>query len=1825
MTTPSLPDTPIPDTDTDTDTQNVATLLLPSDDWILAGRGNALTLADEHRRHAADTLQDLFNHAPSLRITLNNALRRALEVDPQTCGLEDRDRRITLLDFAARLLVNPAMTNSVIEWSTWGVEEASSYAAFSARHWLQALTSVLPKRILPTAYWDTRMPGQSVSRRSYAEKNLREHFRHTLDLNYGLDRLQTQGWKIGQLDEASRYAQLHWRQPGEGVGVCPGALLIQSGANDKAWLIYRPMAKNPVRAFQNEAALLEWAHKNQHQLWSTPSTPLASGSDSAFIQVTSLVGDAFSGLLDSILTNQEQLVEGELLQAPQSPMDWVGLEEKEAECKPRFRKALPDALDQQLKMLVSGDEALAAQEVHFDSLDERLPLGWRKQRINRQEKLLSAYLGNDTEPTSPLMAALRTQQAKLDEQDAALQKLLSTLPENITLQSWSQAYDDRSRFDCLSQHFASSLLLEADFQQLLGELSSSHLQWVHELVERPEPSLQRPVMPSALKLVVGDRSWMLTGLMTLQALPDEEMQAPDTTLLLYKPGFDGGLATYESEHVLFDHLLNTLYGAWPEMLLESAWPQDSEALLEQLDSTGTKAKLVSIPITNHAFDYLTQTHLALLTDADDATKLQLRWKLGITNNSARQQAFERLAERNRTSHLHTNLHPLSHLDAAQRTALAAQVDALRNAMLASSQLLAKDLPERGQFARNQLNAHLRSTLSLSEPPKITLDIADYTGKKRVPVPESGFGHAYKIVTTFSAERSHVPLEEFLLWALNDDLTLRLGNANIIFDDSVSDPELKQKITLSTIANLVKTLDLAGAYEQKILDAFTGDGGQTDWEAQWRQETLRRPFEHQLKILALSQPQALDEAGKKVLELYCQEQLDASRTPTVRHHSLVLRPGTAPDGSSHQLTLSGMFLLEPSEGPLLVLMPDAPNGKVISQYASREAACQALENLAMDTDMRTYLASRPLDGDSSTHLSYIDQALLKRLSGFIAIGETRSESFAQMQINLLMGRLITKHRASSRSQVDLYLEKEAIRHGRVYDYIKLAVGFIPGVGTLVALYDGWHAANESVEAFLRGAPGEGIEHLNSVFQSLVDALFDVVVTTSFHPSGTQARTRTHNRQQLAGLRSTSVTRQARPDPFHGYTTEAPTGPWINHPEAYGKGVYRHVESGGDYIRHQEMHYLVEWDTTYLTWRLKGGSSRSYKQPIRLDEQGTWTTHGGLSGRLVDSGLAGGGAYLARLYQQGWETLRTYTGRQPALRSPRQVVQDIVDKRKAQVDTLNAKLRAFKQALSASSDHPVDPASLQRALQESVDQLESFVKFSFESLEALRRIRAELGRLYQGMRDEVASGLGRQHPALVQQRHLQMQHQFNQVKKLEDASPNNFDEVLEYHRQLSAAQEKLCQSLSRMEEELHRTAKVTETLRGGHLTDYQRRLDTFDIPLDPNGFRTFRLSIQAGNIIRTPGSFSDDLLLLMRQVRRELLELRHQLFSHQDLPAADLSRAQRYKFLQQVKARYQRYDNYMTTWQDSFPTLVTPQSTQWLRKDLKKLVAEVDEALSASAPIRRAKAAKRGSSKPRIFDTVDQQQLIGHEVRVDGQVQIQVGSRLDEAGTTTFTQSANNLWQSSIRQPSESLISMSSLLAMAAKRLKGAAAQHAKLRQYQALNMTPASLEDLANGYAATLKELAQSITRKGGERLEDVQRAVALDLQNSAKNLERTGQQLRIEQTKIAQQPGFGHLEYLHVQEEVSIHWSRTLEPAKNKQGNAIEYLEEYRIDDKTTGDPLWYAHFHFKNRPKQGFARLEAGHLKLAAEVNQRAGVWRGVLTESQADKLFGGLRPAEV
>ncbi|MNE69824.1 hypothetical protein D3C80_1655750 [compost metagenome] len=140
---------------------------------------------------------------------------------------------------------------------------------------------------------------------------------------------------------------------------------------------------------------------------------------------------------------------------------------------------------------------------------------------------------------------------------------------------------------------------------------------------------------------------------------------------------------------------------------------------------------------------------------------------------------------------------------------------------------------------------------------------------------------------------------------------------------------------------------------------------------------------------------------------------------------------------------------------------------------------------------------------------------------------------------------------------------------------------------------------------------------------------------------------------------------------------------------------------------------------------------------------------------------------------------------------------------------------------------------------------------------------------------------------------------------------------------------------------------------------------------------------------------------------------------------------------------------------------------------------------------------------------------------------------------------------------------------------------------------------------------------------DGQRTLTQRLNTAAEQMEALGRELRIAQTKVTRKPTVGYLEYLLAEREVEIAWSRTLNPKLDRKGNPVEYLEEYRILDRSSRQALWYAHFHFRQKPAQGFNRLEAGHLKLASERDMGNGAWRGSMNETQANRLFGNLRPA--
>ncbi|MFV3327459.1 hypothetical protein ACNFG0_13415 [Pseudomonas sp. NY15372] len=1792
-----------------------------------AGRSETLRIARQRRLNAAKALQALDEQAPRLKNTLQDQLKRQFKVDPYACGLKHDERQVTLLTLAARMLASPTFAAPFADWTSWGFPEGSPYATWQAGDWLSGLVPVWAGTGIRawTDYWSGRMPGQAISRQAHAAQLLREHFAASLDLAFGLDQIDAAAWRQGQPSPTTEYALARWVHPNGKAETCIAALLVKPWPGETRWLLYRPDADSVIETFADHDTLRTWLHSNRYILWPAPAAPLVPGSSESAIDWMDITADGFASWVEEALDDTQRSISNHLIQAAQEsetdPLDWTALQAWEEKQAIAPRPALPPTSEQTIDTLIAHDQQLATEELHFDALPQQLPLGWRKQRIARQEQFLATYLGDDTLPSSNKMARLREHQAQLEAIEAEFERLFSQLPTTITATTWGERHAETSRFDHLSQLRARALCSEARLQHLLGELKDEHLAWVEALEARPKPSLQRKVQPYALRIKLGSRSWRLTNLLALQGLPDADTLEPDRSWLLYKAGRDGGLMHLASQAQLAERVRATLYGAWPESLVQSAWPQGAQALLDALYDQPQAFELVCEPITTDAFDYCTQTLLASLPQAPSLDTVVSR--LGLAVNLARSHAFARLAERNRTDLISARLQHLKRLPPDARVELAAQVEALRKAMLTSNQLLERDLPERGQFVRSALEQKLRADFGMETTALIKLDIADHFRRLREPLGESGVGHAFKEVIVFSTSRSLIDLADFLLWALDDDLKLRLTNANVVFAEGPVEPKVREGVNLSYIANVMKTLDLAQAYEDRIIDTFKGLPGESMFESERRKEALRTPFAHQLKIIALSQPDTLDETGQRMLERFCLEQENPSEPCTIDFHTVLLRPGTAADGTSDAVTLAGIFLLQAATGPTLLLVPDAPDGKSISQYATPALACRALEHRALTDSMSRYLAKLPLDGAEAEHLAYIDTALSRNFSGFIGPGIALSGQLAAYRATLLMGRLIHQNRATSRSQVDLYLETEAIRHGRVYDYIKIALGFVPVVGTAIALYDGWHAATDSVEAFLRGDSASGIEHLNSVFLSLFDAIMDLTPAVA-HPAVPRptARLRTRQRQ----LTSATLNGHHRySTSFSGYEAEVPTGRWAAHAGAHGAGIHHHVGSQTDYIIRNGRYYQVEWDATHLTWRLKATATRTYKQPIRLGTTGVWETHGSLSGHLVDSGLAGGGGYVSSLYDRSLTSLRRALGLQPRQLTPLDILQDIHTNRQAHRAQLSSKVDALNSATGMGPDGPVRPAAsaaeISRARNDVVSQLRSYLDFHQQSLERLRSLRAEIGRTgARNIIEEFAFDMGRQHPNLIQQLHIRMLAHFERLAPLEAAITTLDPARLTAHvKELQHAYGQLADALRDIEQELQRIGKMRNQLQKKNLTDYLEKLDKLDIPLNPNGYRMVRLSALGTTLLNPNATFD---LVFWRQFNDELAALRNALYSHGDLPLTPLSQRNEHRFLTQLQQQYQRFDTRMRIWEDAYPNQVQANAIGTMRTELSRLLTETEQSLATIAPRPVARRPNRGPRQPILFETEDQRLYIGRENTVAGQQQMQIANGATNEPHATFGRTPQGQWQRTPPAPQGYNASLQQLQSAARNHLAKVPEAEAALQRYKAQKMLPRDLEDYAQGCASPLRELATSIERQAGQAITDASRSTVNQLRQAAAQLDALGRRLRIEQTKATNNPTVAHLEYLNAEGQVTLEWSRVLEPAKNRQGHPIEYLEEYRIIDNATNAALWYAHFHFKKKPRQQFSRLEAGHLKLASERNQGAGAWRGPMTEAQATSLFDGLRP---
>ncbi|PNB73296.1 hypothetical protein C1X64_15885 [Pseudomonas sp. GW456-E7] len=190
------------------------------------------------------------------------------------------------------------------------------------------------------------------------------------------------------------------------------------------------------------------------------------------------------------------------------------------------------------------------------------------------------------------------------------------------------------------------------------------------------------------------------------------------------------------------------------------------------------------------------------------------------------------------------------------------------------------------------------------------------------------------------------------------------------------------------------------------------------------------------------------------------------------------------------------------------------------------------------------------------------------------------------------------------------------------------------------------------------------------------------------------------------------------------------------------------------------------------------------------------------------------------------------------------------------------------------------------------------------------------------------------------------------------------------------------------------------------------------------------------------------------------------------------------------------------------------------------------------------------------------------------------------------------------------SATTIIAAGNKLLLDRAKREAKIqREIKQLNDPSLREEKRPAEWNTLLEQLAEQLESIIDElvlvKSEDPKTSAVIEaFRTEAKDLKSTGLKYRNAGYK-RQAPTAEKLLVLWQCEELSI------EPLKNRQAtNARDFLTEFAIRDKHSGEVLWYAHFHYANSTDPDLAYV-AGHLKRA---DQRSIGFKTQLKQSQED-----------
>ncbi|VVP66470.1 hypothetical protein PS914_00347 [Pseudomonas fluorescens] len=1782
-------------------------------------------------RESSQSLRELMADSPGIRDTLEQRLKQQLNLDGQHAGLlfaatdQQPQRFVSFTQACAFVLQHPTLETTLDKDCTvTGLNQTHALSSLTPLQMLERLKTLDPIQAHSerwATFWDQRAPGTAVSRKERTLQLYRQHFEAAAHLALARNALTAEQFKPLQLliDPPVGALTLD-NQP---VHTEQLALILSNGSRIKpkgAWvisvgdpatvaqLLYLPSRPVAIQRFNTRSDMETWLSRQTLVPTGLPTDNIRYEYTASTDPMGVGASELFADRSQSQVTSLRHRTPGQSGLAAHGAQSLVQADRIDQQRSHLTVFASPPRLE-------AGDDG-TDQASLFGSLYADIPWSLRQAALKKQRDALETLVeeageGEGLKTFKDSLKALETAEQAADKAASGLLNR-SRVADLVSFQS---------DFTALHSAHKAGLQAEVALQLALKQLDEDEYTLLKALLDTPDDPGPDPVAASLSLSMTEQESD--TPTVTAQELKGafivtraDALADADSphSVLLYWIGTGGGLQRFanrrELERQIFKiHDQNNGLTVRPKKIT-------GDALLYGLDQLTSDFEEQAGAIR--------QRHVAAAADDQRNEQLDILRKralatLQVPVHAARNQAFAHLQEQSQSATLASSLPDwLRKLTENERNGLKGLIEAYIPAMKHSHALMTIALEPRDDFTRKHLHARLRKDFAIEGSFEVRIDLPDSVKWEKQFDPAPGQS-GYKLALIPSATRSKMPLDE--LAQLNIDntpsmnlepLSLRLSfmRVEVTTADATERQTLTSGITRDYLKRVLPELDLPKAYEQLIRDAFMGATTESVFVREHRRASLIEPWSLMLKLQGefARLQQHIDHNDLNTLKIAIEATTPQAWKADGKRIVLLpacLNPGGEDTPNEGPVTLSGVtFIEEQISATTLLYLPDSPDGQFLRRYDSLEAARKALFNLCAHDKWVTYLAGRALQGSVRAHESRINQAMLKNFDALIGVGVSwpATTSLAAHLLNAHMGRLIEAHRGTSRSNDALYMERYALKGPRAFNYIKMAMGMLPFIGSAFAFYDAWTSANQAVAAFLRGEVGDGLAEVESMLVSLIDAAMDLLpgeVAFSVFSQAARSLTRTRQLQRLArhvpAMHGLSQ-RQARHAVarFADYDYEKPISLSSVQPATHGlyRGIYRHAD--GDFIVRQGRIFQVELSKDSRSWRLFGNSRKTYKQPIALDETGHWDTWYGVYGTTLEGGVLGGGQVLGHvadtfdaLWPQAirqrlprWWTDRIYRRRQ-TLTEGIPVKSAQLKRQVIQSNELIALFGSSDQASKRSLIQAVDTATTHDITQ--AKELFGECAELLESPALTREIRKRLQESKSNSamlivdRFSIKTEL-RQHRIMMFEEHIE-------DIRLKILSSGEFDEGLRLMNLRQSNFSKILQELEGIETDFQEIdiwlRQVTDDKQLISINSRVKNLDR-ERRVESLPFEKARPLL---DLISHYNDIADvSWTYLHSQMRESRIKLYRALIAQEELTITSVTLSQRNAILNDSLNTYDEFMLNLRIWPAGYPQHFNLKYRQPLL-DIVEGMSEKARTTLMESLVRPKKATRK------VFETEDGKLLIGKEIASNsGNRRYAIEHASDHV--ETWEEKSSGKWQviedTSPPPPVRAQDNVKSLVSEARNRLAKVQSYVATVEGYARQGMLPVSLDGMMVSEAAELTQRSNRIERLDG------QEALIARLREKATELTASGRAMRTSQSLISKNPTDGMLADLIDQKAVEI---RKYAPLKNlsKPKKRADYMQEYEVWDLTQTPPkvLWYAHFHYTTATP-AFRKFEEAHLKLA-------------------------------